>query len=195
VGGWLTPGCHVDLLSNINDPKTHQTLTKTILQDVKIGALGRNITTPHPIEGQPLPPPANTATLFLTPEQAQILQVAAMTSRPWFELRGSREKGQVALAPMSAGKLIGADDDSTPTTDQATAAPAPKTDRGLFEPVADTAAPEPKTVTRTFTIIRGGVEQKTSFTVATPTAPHADPDSQVDTNDQRGPAIPGQSDR
>jgi pilus assembly protein CpaB len=194
VGGWLEPGCRVDLLANINDPKSHQTLTKTILQDVKVGAIGHNITTPHPVEGQPLPPPANNCTLILTPDQVQILQLAAMTSRPWLTLRGSRDNNAVALAPMSAGKLIGdGDTDPAPQQEQAVA-PAPNPAFNPFAPVAETVVEAPKTITRTVTIIRGGVETKTSFTLpAPPVLPHAEPDTQVDTNsDQRNPAIPGQ---
>ena len=55
VGGILEPGCKVDVIGTLSDPKTRENMSKTVLQDIKILAIGRNTTPPHPVEGQPHP--------------------------------------------------------------------------------------------------------------------------------------------
>jgi pilus assembly protein CpaB len=185
VGGMLEPGCRVDLMSNINDPKTHENMCRTILQNVKIGAIGRATAKPKPADGQPTPPPSNSVTLFLTPKQAQTLQLAAMTSRPWFMLRSSKDDSMTAVAQTTMNELRGRDEDGEDSNAPVApiAAPTP-VDTNPFpvapEPVIDV---QPTTVTRTVTIISGeqGVT-KQSFKVPLPPAPKADTDSTVNTD-------------
>jgi pilus assembly protein CpaB len=189
VGGMLEPGCRVDLIANLNDPKTHEAMSKTILQDVKVGAIGRNVTPQHPVEGQPPAPPSNSVTLILSPEQVQTLQLATMTGRPWFSLRGSKDLAQVALAPMPVSKLRG-DDGGDPTSQtQPVELTAPQTDLNAFAPV-DAAPEQPKTVTRTVTIIRDGVPTRTTFVV--PVAPTPHPEHGADVNVDPSPLPGGQ---
>ena len=76
VGGMLQPGCRVDVLSLLNDIKTHESVSKTILQNIKITAVGRSTSATPPVDanGNPLPM-ANDITLLCTPHQAQVLNL------------------------------------------------------------------------------------------------------------------------
>src|SRR5207237_3728643 len=85
VGGMLTPGCHVDVISIVHDEKAGQNVARTILQNIKVEAVGRSLTaTPPPADGQqqqgqqPQGAP-NNVTLLCTPKQAQVLELATTT--------------------------------------------------------------------------------------------------------------------
>lgn len=185
VGGMLEPGCRVDLVSTLNDPKTHESMAKTILQYIKILAIGRNTTPPHPVEGQPVPPPSNNVTLLVTPKQAQVLELACASSRPWLVLRYGNDAADLSLEPTALHTLRG-DQDSSDATSVATnqnPVSASPTQNSIFSPVPDPTAEERPTTERwTVTCIRGGAEQKSTFTV-----PLAQPDT-AGNNDQMAPA-------
>jgi pilus assembly protein CpaB len=189
VGGMLEPGCHVDLIANLNDPKTHEAVCRTILQNVKITAIGRSVTPPHPAEGQPLPPPSNSITLLLAPKQVQTLQLAAMTGRPWFALRSGRDDKEINIPAMPIAELRGNEKESTDENAQAPVATAPVTNAGPFTPVTEVAPEQPKTERHTVTIIRGGVETRQVFVVPVVPAPQPEPGSTVDTDN--APVFPG----
>ena len=184
VGGMLEPGCRVDLVSNLNDPKTHENVCRTVLQDVKIGAIGRNVTAQHPVEGQPLPPPSNSITLLLTPKQVQTLQLAAMTSRPWLVLRGSKDNQEVSLASTTLAELRNDPTEGSDPTPQVQPVTTTSTDTvpSPWTPVIDAQPEQPTTIRRTVTFIRNGVETTQTFTIPAPVVPHAERDSTVNTD-------------
>jgi pilus assembly protein CpaB len=186
VGGMLEPGCRVDLVSTLNDPKTHESMAKTILQYVQILAIGRNTTPPHPVEGQPLPPPTNNITLLVTPKQAQTLELACSSARPWLLLRYNRDGTQVQLEGTGLGSLRGdpTDSDAPVNTASATPAPAPASPANPFTPIAETTPQEkPTTYRRTVTFIENGVERDVTMTLPIPRT------DTVDTStEQRQPA-------
>jgi pilus assembly protein CpaB len=185
VAGMLEPGCRVDLICNINDPKTHESMSKTILQNVKITAIGRNVSPQHPVDGQPLPPPANNVTLLVTPKQAQTLELATMSSRPWLVLRSGRDNQELNIEPLPLSMLRG-DTDTDPQAAQPTAT-APVVPPNPFGVADEAPAPEPQptTVRRTVTFIKNGVESQVSFMIP---APNNQP---VDAKTDSSP-IPGQ---
>ena len=164
VGGMLEPGCKVDLVSVINDPKTHESISRTILQNIKVTAIGRSVTPSKPVDGQPLPPPANDVTLLVLPKQVQLLELASTASRPWLVLRSTRDGQQVDLEQTSLAMLTGSSDGDNQTQNiSAPAAPA-----SPFEPVSDTTEQQPAMIRRTVTFIRGGVESQQTFMVPNP---------------------------
>ncbi len=168
VGGMLEPGCRVDVVSMLNDPKTHESMTKTILQYIKILAIGRNTTPPHPVEGQPLPPPANSVTLLVTPKQAQTLALASSASRPNLVLRYGRDNTEVALEGTGIAQLRGDPTDGEAAGNQASNAstPAPSNAANPFAVIAEQPQEEkPTTQRRTVTFIKNGVEQQVTFTI------------------------------
>lgn len=178
VGGMLEPGCRVDLVSTMNDPKVHEAMAKTVLQNVKITAIGRSMSPPHPVDGQPMPPPSNNVTLLLTPKQVQTLELAQMSSRPWLVLRSSRDNVEQQLEPTPLAMLRGepaADGVDNSAQIQPTAGPA--TPINPFQPVDQVIEQAPTTIKRTVIFIHGGVE--TTQTIMVP-APRTDTAATVD---------------
>jgi pilus assembly protein CpaB len=168
VGGMLEPGCRVDLVSTLNDPKTHESMAKTILQYVQILAIGRSTTPPHPVEGQPLPPPTNNITLLVTPKQAQTLELACSSARPWLILRYGRDGQELQLDGTGLSSLRG-DNTDTSATATASATPVQAATANPFTPVVDTIPQEkPTTYRRTVTIIENGVEREVTLTLPLP---------------------------
>lgn len=191
VGGMLEPGCRVDVIGTLSDPKTRENMSKTVLQNIKILAIGRNTTPPHPVEGQPVPPPANDITLLVTPKQAQLLELACAAARPWLVLRYNKDGAEVELENTGLAELRGdkADDAGSQPSAIAAATPTPSaapTVASPFTPVADTTVQEkPTTYRRTVTVIEGGVEHQVTFTLP---LPHGE---SVDTTDLQQPANSG----
>ncbi len=181
VGGMLEPGCRVDVVSVMQDPKAHSSFARTVLQNIKVSAIGRTISPVHPAPGQPVPPPSNSVTLLCTPKQAQQLQLAANTGRPWLVLRSTRDGAEVPVENTSMAELTGLSDApaADPTADAADAAPpvpmvapaaAPTTNPTTAPSVATAAPLIPATVRRSITMINGGIESQVTVTVPNPRA-------------------------
>ena len=172
VGGMLQPGCRVDVLSLLNDNKTHESVSRTILQNIKITAVGRSTSATPPVDanGNPLPP-ANDITLLCTPHQAQVLELAALTGRPWFVLRSMRDGEEAPMEGTTLAELRGDDTqgngDQTPQVVQSV---APAT----AEPTSFDAAPA--TIKHTVQIIRGGADSHVTFVLPAPRGVTADTD-------------------
>jgi pilus assembly protein CpaB len=170
VGGMLRPGCHIDVISVMHDDKSGQTVARTILQNVQISAVGHNVSSnpPPATDGSSAPPQnSNAITLLLTPRQSQLLQLALMSSRPWFVLRSTRDGKELPIEGTTMAELRGGEQsepvaDVTPTPNQTiqTQAIAPI-------PTEDT---QPATIKRTVQIIRGTTESQVTFVLPNPRA-------------------------
>ena len=110
VAGFLKPGNHVDVLATITEDKT--TVTLTVLQDVELLALGQ--------ESQPTPedrPKASgkparvetqpTATLAVTPEQAQRLVLAESKGKLRLALRSIEDHTALDLTKTTDWEVTG----------------------------------------------------------------------------------------
>jgi pilus assembly protein CpaB len=86
VAGYLSPGCHVDILHTMHDEATGQQVTRTILQNLLITAIGMKSAG---ADGQPQQ--ARSATLLVTPHEAEIIALATNGGRPRMILRNSRD--------------------------------------------------------------------------------------------------------
>ena len=170
VGGMIEPGCHIDLISTMPDPKTHESMAKTILQNVKVIAIGRNLTPVHPVDGQPSPPPSNNVTMLLTPKQAQTLELACMSGRPWMELRSYKDlrEEQLEATPLATlrGDATDADGNSNPV--QPALAPTNNPPSFINPATLETVEAPPTTIRRTVTFIKNGVETQQTFTIPAP---------------------------
>ena len=191
VGGMLEPGCRVDVVSCLHDDKGKQQIARTILQNIKVSAVGRSIASSHPVPGQPLPPPSSNVTLLCTPKQVQTVELATNNGRPWLVLRSTRDGVEVPLDSTTMAELQGNDPTAAAppaVTDDASPAPTaipPAPAVAANPPTADAApasAPVPATVRRSVTLINGGVESQVIVTVPNPQATIVSPD--------RGDAIP-----
>lgn len=91
LAGMIAPGCHVDVIAVLRDEKTSLPATRTILQNIAVTAVGRNINPAPPADGAPPAAPSNNVTMLVTPRQAQVLQLASQSGRPWLVLRNPRD--------------------------------------------------------------------------------------------------------
>ncbi len=180
VAGMLQPGCRVDLITVMRDEKTHSSVARTILQNIKITAIGRATSPQHPVEGQPAPPPSNSVTLLCTPRQAQVLELASQSSRPWLALRSGRDNADGQVETTTLADLGGEIATQEPVPTQPAAGGVTQTTgsntatgsaipAGLFSPDTNTET-QPNTYRRNVTIIRGGTESQVTFTIPIPQA-------------------------
>jgi pilus assembly protein CpaB len=174
VGGMLQPGCRVDVLSLLNDNKTHESVSRTILQNIKITAVGRSTSNTPQVDanGNPLPP-ANDITLLCTPHQAQVLELAALTGRPWFVLRSMRDGEESPMEGTTLAELRGDDtqgnSDPAPQVVQTAVTPTPTAQSTSFDAA-------PATIKHTVQIIRGGNDSHVTFVLPAPRGVTADTD-------------------
>jgi Flp pilus assembly protein CpaB len=167
----------------LNDPKTHESMAKTVLQYVKVLAIGQSTTPPHPVEGQPAPPPTNNITLLVTPKQAQTLELACSSARPWLVLRYNNDGADVQLDGTGMSSLRG-DTAGSDAPVTASDTPAPAASANPFTPVVDTTPQvKPTTYRRTVTIIENGVERQETLILPIPQTTDT-----VDINSLKGPA-------
>jgi len=99
LGGMIVPGCHVDVNVLVPDERSKQQTSRTVLQDLKVIAVGRQFTAATG-DGPPAAP-SNNITFIVTPDQARMLELAASTARPWLTLRGGRDK-----APLKQDRTL-----------------------------------------------------------------------------------------
>lgn len=158
VGGMMTVGCHVDLMGIVKDPKTGEAISRTILQNLKVEAIGHNVSITPPADGQAPPPPSNAITLLCTPQQAQVVQLALITSRPWFVLRSTRDGQELPLEGTTMAELRDDNGDafaSAPPQPDVSTSTTPPTEPAVFVPSK-----------RVIQIFRGGAESQVTISIA-----------------------------
>ena len=85
IGGFINPGDRVDIISIINKSE-EQTLSKTILQNVLILAVGDKILDPN-IVSDPQPKIVSQITVAISPKDSEKLSLAASTGQLQLALR------------------------------------------------------------------------------------------------------------
>ncbi len=178
LAGLLRPGSRVDIISLLRDDNRGETVSRTIVQNVKVTAVGQQ-TSPNPSnpnEGIP-----NSVTLMTTPEEAQKLQLASQGGRPWLVLRNMRDQLQLELAGTRQSDLRGDNnvvDPFAPTVVPVHIEESPVEVKPA-EPVAEVPQPVRPTVRhRTVKLIRGGQESNVVFEI------HGRPSQQMLTGGQ-----------
>ncbi len=94
VGGMVTPGARVDVLSTMLDARNNESMSRTIAQNVLVKAVGQ-MTGQHEktdVEAKPV----RSVTLLVTSKQAESIQLSTVAGRPWLVLRGQSDN---AIAP------------------------------------------------------------------------------------------------
>ncbi len=82
---WVMPGSHVDVLFT-RPGNLMEAVTTTLLQNVRVLSIGRNV---QGTTADPKAPKAVAATLIVTPEQAQKIELAKNEGRVSLSLRQS----------------------------------------------------------------------------------------------------------
>ncbi|QOV89268.1 Flp pilus assembly protein CpaB [Humisphaera borealis] len=161
LAGMLQPGARVDVVAALRDEKG-QSATRTILQNLEVRAVGRNINPAPVVEGAPPPPPSNNVTLLVTPRQAQIMNLATQNGRPWLVLRNNLDKETpdselVTLAELTSGSGRS----KSPQDDVMT--PATKPTLTMADIFTSVTPPPSRSAARVVQVIRGGVESTVKF--------------------------------
>ncbi len=168
VGGMLVPGCHVDVLTAVHDSKTNENFTRTILQNLKVTAVGRTVSNvpANNADGQGPPPPANNITLLCTPHQAQVMELACISGKPWFVLRSTRDGQELSLDGTTLAELRGDD-----TSNEPTISVMPAQAMGTNPMPSEN---QPATIKHVVQILRGGAESQVTFVMPNPRSQTAD---------------------
>lgn len=107
VAGFVTPGMRVDVLASGNPPgatsTTQGTVTKTILQNIKVLSAGTDIQ--KDAEGKPAQ--VQVVNLLVTPEQAQTLSLASNELRIQLVLRNPLDTKVSTVSSDSMGQIFG----------------------------------------------------------------------------------------
>lgn len=112
LAGLLAPGCRVDILATLADSETKETMARTIVENVKVVAVGQRVST-TPAAGGPggevAPasdePGFRSVTLEVSPHEAEAIHVAGLGGRPWMVLRGTGDNEEVASPGVSLAQL------------------------------------------------------------------------------------------
>lgn len=122
VAGLAKPGDHVDVIATFDLPGTNVTITRTVLQDVQVLAMGSQVAPAEaeqpagaapgaPQEGEGAQPRQAkveaTATLAVTPEEAEKLVLADSEGKIRLALRRAGDHSFVQLPPVVNWNLIG----------------------------------------------------------------------------------------
>ena len=163
LAGMLQPGARVDVIAVVRDPNNDKKVSaRTILQNLEVRAVGRNINPTQAVEGAPPPPPSNNVTLLVTPKQAQIMNLATQNGRPWLVLRNNLDKEQ----PETEAVTLLPDEDKRPTASPTTVPSFRDPLTSVQETMAESqpfAPPPSRPAARVVQVIRGGVESTVKF--------------------------------
>ncbi len=103
VAGYIQPGSHVDVILSMRNEQTGASMARTIVQDVKIAAVG--------MRHNPGDPPdsggGRSVTVLVTPQQAEVLELASSAGRPRLALRNNNDLFPVQSAGVSFADIRG----------------------------------------------------------------------------------------
>jgi pilus assembly protein CpaB len=170
VGAMITPGCRVDVIATLNDPKNDGRIAKTIVQNVKVTAVGQRTSG---VEAPSSPSEmSKSVTILASLEDAEAIELACAMGKPRLVLRGGRDNDVMTTAGVSLNDLKGTGgrlDTGTssmavitpPTTAPAIVPPAvvitPTTPTTIPAHAVVLRSPTPATVDkRVVRIVRGG---------------------------------------
>lgn len=186
VAGLLSPGSKVDIISVIRNDENTGSVARTIVQNVEVRAIGRQISAApsQPAAQEPGAPPApfvNNVTLLVTPEQAEAIQLASVGGHPWLVLRNSKDKNAfdtdgTSMADLrgESGDGFGEDDGGIEVPTKLTAENDPFADAG---PKTSSGGDAPRT--RVVKFIRATKEESMQVEVpSVPAAPAKEPKKQ-----------------
>jgi pilus assembly protein CpaB len=103
VGGFVVPGTHVDVLVTVSSTSDRPGLSRIALQNLKVLAAGQTFETNE--QGEPQD--ASVVTLLVTPEQAEVLTLAASEGRVQLALRNGRDQSRPATPGALTQSLEG----------------------------------------------------------------------------------------
>src|SRR5207237_9613368 len=100
VAGLITPGCHVDIVATINGGESNTQVAKTIVQNVKVTAVGQRTTTASEPAGNPNEQ-FKSVTVLVKLAEAEAIELACSTGRRRLVLGGGRDDEVAATAGIT----------------------------------------------------------------------------------------------
>jgi len=159
VGNMVAPGCRVDVVATIQGTGGDEISARTIVQNVKVTAVGQRVTArPDPKDEPNQQNVFRSVTLLCTPEEAEFIELANTTGRPWLILRGNKDEERVETPGISITGLRGKNGTPNGTQRMDPFVPVmgvPTTQQAQTTSAAVAVAP---TNTHTVQVIRGGQE-------------------------------------
>ena len=152
VAGFVLPNSIVDVVATVTPPKGGERLSKIVLQNVKVLAIGQIM---QQKEGKPVVVP--TVTLDVTPGDAEKLIIAS-ENRVQLILKHLGDSEDVSTRGATVGTLLGS---SMPPV--ATAAGKPSHRRGAARPAAAGASEKAEPSMYIIEVIKGGSRTKEQF--------------------------------
>lgn len=191
VGGLVAPGCAVDVVATLEDSKTKERLARTIVQDVKVMAVGQRVAVEKESKDAKDTAAAAAAdqtfksvTLLTTPAEAETLELASMIGRPRLVLRGHGDKAATRSEGVTVAQLYGESEPAAVTL----LAPGEITVRPAVAEVRPTTRPTAEQ--HIVKVIKGGVETAVTLQVERAGADVPPSPDVVLTGSDVGPAIP-----
>jgi pilus assembly protein CpaB len=163
VAGYITPGCHIDVVQTLRDPQTGEFSARTIVQNVRVTAIGMKHN-----PGDPPDAGGHSATLLVTPEQAEILDLAASNGRPRLTLRNNNDLSPVSAGGVTLSDLSGGENGRHDELAKINAEAAKAAQVAVAQFQAQTQSQLPATRPTfdndwTVKVIRGGTESEVQF--------------------------------
>jgi pilus assembly protein CpaB len=172
VAGLLTPGCRVDVLATLRPDQKDGVTTRVIAQNLQVKAVGQSLSAQPEAKSddknnkerkeQTLLP--RSVTLLATPKQAEMIQLACDSGRPWLVLRGGKDDAPIATPGVTLAELRGKPADADKAQGHEKSVPVVQVQMPSTRPTMREvdAQPEPK-VRRTVQLIRGANESTVIF--------------------------------
>lgn len=152
VSGFLKPGDRVDVIATYTSPQNDLTVTKTVLQDIRLLAIGsqpastasyRGTEKTAPVSGRErateAQPEATTATLAVFPDQAQTLVMAEARAKLHLVLRPPDDQAVRPMPGVTSTRVFGLP--ARPV--EAPPTPAPRPQPVVAAPAAPALLPMP----------------------------------------------------
>jgi pilus assembly protein CpaB len=102
ISGFINPGNRVDVLVTVEDPKSKEEKTKTILENIPVLATGTQIQEND--KGEPAP--VDVYTLEVTPEEAEKLALAAAEGKLQLALRSATDQENVRTRGITVPEML-----------------------------------------------------------------------------------------
>jgi pilus assembly protein CpaB len=145
VAGFVMPGTHVDVVGTLD--VEGQAVTRVILQRILVLAIAQDAKRKDDPEAKIV----SSATLAVTPQESQMLILAADRGKIRLAMRGPNEGAAVQIAPITPAALLG----HPAPREHAQSAPKTITRTVVRERAIRTAVPAPHATPLSIMVIRG----------------------------------------
>jgi len=159
VGGFLVPGCHVDVLATVTvTDHNNEPFTRIVVQNLKVAAINSHLTPSGPGAE---PEGMRSVTLLATPKEAEQINLAAGKGTPRFVLRSSGDNDTTPTTGITLAELMGNGHKGDPFAD---------TKQVSATQPADPTAAWNAAHSRSIQTYRGGVESDVTVQVTPPSS-------------------------